>query len=239
MDDKLKSLIESLKFVLGKKAVVFDTGGIKPTNELGESWIGKVCWKRADEKQPIGKNGTPMFPIATIFVEDSEYTPKALKNVRLITIYMDFEFWNNLGAEDYKDFFVINVYNDFDQLVQCNYTSDEITPFPLVPKRVDDEFPLSDEIEYISEAYDDIISDYEEKGVWDYYEDIFGQNNSKHKIGGYPCHIQGPVGYDDGYEFVLQISSDEKAGMNIVEGGNFYFGYNPEKNDWSVRCDFY
>ena len=54
-------------------------------------------------------------------------------------------------------------------------------------------------------------------------------------LGGYPTSIQGGVGY----EFVLPISSDEKVGLNIVDGGNFYFGYNPIYKAWSVRYDFY
>lgn len=45
--------------------------------------------------------------------------------------------------------------------------------------------------------------------------------------------------YSDGYEFVMQISSDDNAEFNIIDSGNFYFAYNPDKNDWAVYCDFY
>lgn len=36
--------IEEIKNQLRKKAVIFKTGGIRPTSEIGESWIGKVGW---------------------------------------------------------------------------------------------------------------------------------------------------------------------------------------------------
>lgn len=232
MNTKLNEIKEQLR----KKAVIFETGGIRPTNQIGESWIGKVCWQNLWESQPVGKQGNPMIPIATIFVEDSEYIPRALKDIRMINIFMDEDFWNNIGSEDYIDYFKINTYESLEGLVPCNYTSNEITPFPLIPYFVDNEFPMFDDID--DDIYDIIIEMEELEGI-DYHTDLFEDNRCCHKIGGYPATIQGGVGYDDGYEFVLQIASDEKAGMNIIDGGNFYFGYNPSSKSWSIRCDFY
>jgi hypothetical protein len=34
--------ITQIKDVLFKQATIFETGGFRPTEELGESWIGKV-----------------------------------------------------------------------------------------------------------------------------------------------------------------------------------------------------
>lgn len=62
---------------------------------------------------------------------------------------------------------------------------------------------------------------------------------SLHKIGGHPSVIQGRIDFMEGYEFVMQITSDDKAEFNIVDSGNFYFAYNSEKNDWEICCDFY
>ena len=99
---------------------------------------------------------------------------------------------------------------------------------------------------FVIRCYEDLeedmmkfICDLENKENIDYYNDIMEGNYAMHKIGGYPASIQGGVGYDTGFEFVLQISSDSKANLNIVDSGNFYFGYNPNLKEWSVRCDFY
>lgn len=54
----------------------------------------------------------------------------------------------------------------------------------------------------------------------------------------YPAYIQ-PGGWEEDYQFVFQISSDEKAGLNIVDSGSFYFFYSKEKNLWDVQYDFY
>jgi hypothetical protein len=60
-----------------------------------------------------------------------------------------------------------------------------------------------------------------------------------HKIGGSPALCQPGHWFGADYPFVMQISSDEKAGFNIVDAGNFYFYYNADKGDWKVHCDFY
>jgi hypothetical protein len=38
---------------------------------------------------------------------------------------------------------------------------------------------------------------------------------------------------------VLQISSDDKAQLNIVDSGKFYFFFNKETEEWKLHCDFY
>ncbi|MBE6156125.1 MAG: hypothetical protein E7161_00045 [Firmicutes bacterium] len=232
----MNSSLESIKFQLRKKAIVFETGGIRPTNDIGESWIGKVCWQNPNEQQPIGKNGKPMIPLATIFVEESDYVPKALKNIKMISIFMDQDINISYGVENYVEWFAIKTYESLEQLVPCNYTCDQIKPFPLVPRYVNDEFPLIDDI-------DDILLDTIEKvqenlGI-EYDFDIFENNTVAHKLGGYPSSINGGLVYDKGDEFVLQIISDEKANIYIREDGIFYFGYNPISKEWSVICDYY
>ena len=231
----MNDLVEIIKQRLRKKAVTFQTGGIRPTYQMNESWIGKVCWKNPGEQQPLSKNGDPMIPLATIFVPESDYVPKALKDIKMINIFLDVE-WEDMIEGECKDLFVINTYENLDNLVSCNYLNKEyIDAFPLIPNYVDNEFPLWPDFN------DDIEELMESAGVdMDNYDDIiFEDNNVIHKLGGYPCFIQSPIINDNGYEFVLQIYSDEKAGFNIIDGGSFYFSYNPSNKDWSVQCDFY
>ena len=168
--------------------------------------------------------------------DNFDYIPESLKDIKLITIYMSNEIWNNLSSFDYKNWFTIRTHDSLNNLVSCNYTSQNIIPFPLVPELITNDFPLMEDIE---DDVLDLINELEEKENIDYYDDILEENHSRHKIGGYPSYIQGGVGYDPGYEFVLQITSDSKANFIIVDSGNFYFGYNPTTKDWSIRCDFY
>ena len=78
--------IEEIKEKLGKKAVIFQTGGIRPTKDLLESWIGCVCWKKATELLPADKNGKTMQPIATLFIKKvftpATDTPKPVTKIK-------------------------------------------------------------------------------------------------------------------------------------------------------------
>lgn len=233
----MDELIEIIKQKLRRKAVAFQTGGIRPTNKRGESWIGKVCWQKPGEDQPLSKNGEPMIPLATIFVPESDYVPKALKGIKMINIFIDIDWVDYFDRSKLSDLFVIRTYESLDGLVPCDYSNKEhITPFPLVSHYVDNEFPgwsnLSLEEYDIMESVGIDMDNYDEL-IYEYKDDIM------HKLGGYPDSIQGDVPFEEGYEFVLQIYSDPKAGFNIIDDGNFYFGYNPETKDWSIKCDYY
>ena len=228
--------IEEIKEKIKREAVIFETGGIRPTNELGESWIGRVCWQYPGETEPISELGNKMIPIATIFIEGLDYIPESLKNVKMLNIFMDEDIWNNIRTEDYSKWFKINTYDELEKIVPCNYTSDKLNGFPLVAKHVNNDYPQWEDVDW---DLCEVICELEKKEGINYYDDIYEENYSKHKIGGHPSSIQGGVGFDEGYEYVLQITSDSKVNFNIVDSGNFYFAYNPNLNKWSVRCDFY
>jgi hypothetical protein len=71
----------------------------------------------------------------------------------------------------------------------------------------------------------------------DYQEDIYPADYETHKLGGYPTYAQGAPDIPEGYEFVLQISFDENAGLTIGDLGNYFFFYNANEDDWRVYAD--
>lgn len=162
--------IDEIKRILQRKAVIFETGGFKPTNEIGESWIGAVKWKKTVDEIPKDIDGT-----------------------------------ENMKA------------------------------FPLEPQLVDNDFPMWDG--GMDPDIEAAIIELENKEDIDYYEDIHTEIYPMHKVGGYPAYIQ-PGRWDDDYEFIFQISSDDKAGLNIVDSGSFYFFYSKKLDKWDVQCDF-
>jgi len=116
--------------------------------------------------------------------------------------------------------------------------SADIRGFPLYPELKEDDFPSWESFDIPKELEEEIIR-LNNEGEIEYPEDISEQRYFEHKVGGYPSLIQ-PGGYNgDGYEFVLQIVSDSKAGLEIMDGGNFYFYYNPQQDKWEVYCDCY
>ena len=41
------------------------------------------------------------------------------------------------------------------------------------------------------------------------------------------------------FEFVFQISNDEKACFNVIDNGSLLFSRNPDNGEWALYYDFY
>ena len=46
------------------------------------------------------------------------------------------------------------------------------------------------------------------------------------------------MSFGEGFQFVFQISSDEKADFNVIDGGSLMFAKNPQSGAWSLYYDF-
>ena len=226
--------IEEIKNALRRKAVIFETGGFRPTNELGESWIGAVKWKKVEDTLPKDKDGNEMLPLATIFTENLVVLPKEIENVKLINVYISENVYDHLM--DLDGYFMVQVYDSLEGLEPCDWLNGQIKAFPLKAKEIVDDFPEWDG--GMDPKMEDEIIKHEDEEDIDYYEDIHTEVYSMHKVGGYPAYIQ-PGNWDKRYEFIFQISSDEKARFNIVDSGSFYFFYSKELDNWEMQCDFF
>lgn len=192
-----------------KQATVFETGGRKPTKELYESWIGQVGWQNEEDKDIFTKEN--FTPLAMIFLENLPYVPQNVSDIKLINVFIKEDIWEGTDG-DITKYFLIRTYKSLDNLEQCEYKSSSIKPFPLFPKLVEDDTSM---------------------------DDLEGKKYYNHKVGGFETFCQEQIPIEDGYEFVFQIVSDEKAELNIVDSGNFYFYYNKGKDKWKVEWDFY
>ena len=226
--------IEEIKNALRRKAVIFETGGFRPTNELGESWIGAVKWKKVEDTLPKDKDGNEMLPLATIFTENLGVLPKEIENVKLINVYISENVYDHLM--DLDGYFMVQVYDSLEGLEPCAWLNGQIKAFPLKAKEIVDDFPEWDG--GMDPKMEDEIIKHEDEEDIDYYEDIHTEVYSMHKVGGYPAYIQSG-NWDKRYEFIFQISSDEKARFNIVDSGSFYFFYSKELDNWEMQCDFF
>lgn len=224
--------ITQIKDALFKQATIFKTGGFRPTEELGESWIGKVLWGR------YGEIPSNYEPICTLFLNDLPYLPKELINYQLITVYLDFDVFNNLNNDNLVSFFRINCFTNLDEIQKINEQSTKIKPFPLKPLFIENDTPVWDSDDIDLKLQDEILHLEVEDGI-EYYDDIVENIYSMHKFGGYPSFTQSGISFGEDYPFVFQISSDNKAHFNIVDNGSFYYFFNQEKHDWIVYCDFY
>lgn len=228
--------VQEIKERLMKEATIFKTGGIRPTNELLESWIGKVSWKKENESIPKDVDGNEMNPLATLFLDGLVGIPQSLKEIYLVTVFISPNIYNHLM--DVDGYFCVRTYKKQDVLVPCKYMNEDIKAFPLVPKVIYNDMPVWDGGGIPIEIMDEILRLEEDENI-EYCEDIQEDSYPMHKVGGYPAYIQSGGWDEDKYEFVFQISSDEKAGLNIIDNGSFYFFHCKEEQKWQMQCDFY
>ncbi|MGE7948967.1 DUF1963 domain-containing protein [Lysinibacillus sp. NPDC093688] len=225
--------IDDIKAQLVRQATIFETGGIRPTHDLLESWIGYVGWSLPTEQCPQG-----FQPLATLFLKELPFVPAALKHMELLTLFINEEIFDHLIEDDLSRFFVIRAYTSLEGLVQQTWQHDRIRAFPLISKWIDNDYPTWDGGGIPSDVEDEILRLEHEEDV-EYFDDIVEEIFAVHKIGGYPSFCQSGRDYGEEFPFVLQIASDEKAYFNIVDNGNFYFFFNCELDEWRVYCDFY
>lgn len=222
---------------LRRKAVVFRSEAAERGADAPLSRLGCVTRQLPGESCPTDAEGNPLEPLATIFLRDLPHLPSSLKKLALITVFAPPNAWAS-GAEDARLGCVIRAYSTTENLEVCDYRATGLTPCILTPEPVSNDMPawqacggsdeLWEQIEALEAAHD-----------LDYWENICDTAHETHKIGGYPTYAQEAPQQPAGYSFVLQICSDDAAGLNIGDCGSYYFFYNPRRNDWRVHADCY
>lgn len=229
--------IDEIKKILAKKATGFKTGGFKPTNAINESWIGRVYLYVEGEEIPIDNNGNLMIPLFQLCLDGLPYIPPILADTKAITVFISEKLpmnltqnGNNWVLREYKKsdiFFIKDLKND----------NARIKPFPLSSYLIEEDYPVWDGGGIPDELADEIL-ELEDSGEIDDYFDIV-ENHYEHKVGGYPTFCQLGIDFGEGFEFAFQISSDEKAGLNIVDTGTIFLAKNAGTGEWVYYCDFY
>lgn len=113
----------------------------------------------------------------------------------------------------------------------------EIKSFLLKAVKISEDFPVWDGGGLTVDMEDEIV-EMEDAGEIEEYTDEF-PNVEGHKLGGYPSFNQSGIEFGEGFEFVLQIASDEKAGLNFIDNGTVFLAYNQKAGDWKFYCDFF
>ena len=230
---------------ISRPATTFTTGGFRPLHTLTEPWIGRVFAYAPNEGLPLDEDGLPMLPLAQFYLPDLPFVPDELAGTALLTAFVSRQLpkpREPMGAR-----WLIREYASLDDVEHRDVLHPEprFKAFPLRPRLVPGDCPLWDG-GGLDRASEDEILDLERSRVIDSYYDI-AEHTYDHKLGGYPSFCQSGIledgeyveGFGEGFEFVFQISSDEKAGIHIVDSGSLMFAKNEERGAWSMYYDFY
>ena len=230
--------LDELRQKLNREAVIFHSKEAQEEPAGTQSWLGRVTRQNPGEERPVDAEGTPLEPLATIFVRDLPYVPAPLKKLELITIYAPQEAWAADPEEEPRLGCVIRSYASVENLEPCDYESTELTPCIFTPEHVRNDIPKWPNCGGSGELWEEICEHEISRGKY-YQDDIYPTDYETHKLGGYPTYAQEAPELPAGYEFVLQISHDDNAGLDIGDCGNYFFYYNASENDWRVYADCY
>lgn len=229
--------IEQIQQKLQRSATKFTAGGFRPTNELTESWMGKVFLFREDEAIPLNNRGQPMMPLAQIYLKNLPFVPKELAGIELVSIFISSVLPKPF--DKMSENWLIREYTSIDNLIRKDVSPSEsfLKPFPLKPEFIQNDFPLWDGGGVPYDLEKEILS-LEKSGIIDSYYDIV-EHCYEHKIGGYPSFCQSGIDFGKGFKFVLQICSDPKLNLNVIDNGSLMFAKNSSTGEWVLYYDFH
>ncbi len=229
--------IEEIKRRLARPATKLVAGGFRPTHQDDESWLGKVFLFKPTEDIPRNEAGEQMLPYAQFHLPGLPYCPPALADTRVLTVFLSQRFpepFEPMGGN-----WLIREYGHDDVLVRkdLSVSHSHLKPFPLKTEWVAEDMPLWDGGGVPADLEDEVL-ELKRQGKLNSYYDLV-THCYEHKIGGYPSFCQAGVEPDEGFEFVLQISSDAKINLNVVHSGSLMFWKNSVTGAWALYYDFY
>lgn len=227
--------LDQLKKQIKRPCTELKAGGFRPTNEIEESWLGRVSLFLSEEELPIDKNGNQMAPLGQFYLPSMPFVPEALSNISVLTVFMSPELEGD--SDLMEGFWEIREYRSADVLVRKDFEAENtwLKPFPLKSGLVEADYPVWDGGGLTSGEEDAFLKLENNGDISDYYDvtsHIYG-----HKFGGYPSFCQSGVDLDP-YDFVFQISSDPKIHLNVIDGGSLMFWRHPETAEWKLYYDF-
>ncbi|MCO8170852.1 DUF1963 domain-containing protein [Pseudomonas sp. 21LCFQ02] len=228
--------IQDIKRQLAKPATRFEAGGFRPTDSLQESWLGKVFLFRPDEQIPTNAAGQPLIPYAQFYLPALPYVSPLLDGVSVMTVFISEPLPD--GEEPMGENWLIREYTADDELVRKDLSVDTfLKPFALKATLVEADYPLWDG-GGVPRALELEVLKLEDDGVIESYYDLI-DHTYDHKIGGYPSFCQSGIDPGDDYEFVFQISTDDKIQLNVIDNGSLMFWKHKTTGEWFLYYDFH
>jgi hypothetical protein len=229
---------EEIKVALARPAVEFTAGGFRPTYAASESWLGHVYLGRPGEMLPLDAQRRPMWPLLQLVLAGLPAMPNALAATQALTVFISQELPVDTKTVPNGQNWLLREYEHGEELtlLEMPCPTSRLKPFPLQAQEVVIDYPVWD-----GGGADHLVEDVmalKRAGLINSYYDLV-ENYHGHKLGGWPSFCQPGIEFSSGVEFVLQIASDVKAQLNIVDSGTIFLAKNAATREWEFYCDFY
>lgn len=229
---------EEIRAALARPAVEFATGGFRPTYAATESWLGRVYLGRPGETLPLDAQGRPMWPLLQLVLAGLPAVPTSLASTQALTVFVSQELPVDTKPAPNGQNWLLREYPRGEALapVEMPCPTSPLKSFPLQAGPSVTDYPVWD-----GGGADDFGEDVmalKRAGIIKSYYDLV-ENHHGHKLGGWPTFCQPGIEFSPGFKFVLQIASDAKAQLNIVDSGTIFLAKNAATGEWEFYCDFY
>ncbi|MFT4088123.1 MAG: DUF1963 domain-containing protein [Gordonia sp. (in: high G+C Gram-positive bacteria)] len=218
--------------ILARPHSALTAGGFRPTGADDESWIGRVFLFRADDDVPLSESGRPLIPLAQLHIPSLPARSDLLDGIEILTVFVSDPLPDPLAPMGPD--WVVREYRPGDELVGKDVpVRTPLKPFPVRVEPGAADHPLWDGGGMPDAVQRRIV---EHDLIDDYFAD--SSHRRGHKVGGWPSFCQAGEHPGDGFEFVFQIDSDEKVGLNVVDGGTLTFWKHRDDGRWALYYDF-
>ena len=229
---------DEIRKALARPAVEFTAGGFRPRHTATESWLGRVYLSRADEQLPTDQQGRSMWPLLQLVLADLPVVPPTLAHTQVLTVFVSQTLPVDTKPAPNGQNWLLREYQVGEPLIINELAAPDspLQPFPLQAGP-----PLTDYPVWDGGGADELVEDVmalQRAGVIRSYYDLV-TNHHGHKLGGWPTFCQPGIDFSPGFEFVLQIASDAKAHLNVVDSGTIFLAKNAATGEWEFYCDFY
>jgi Domain of unknown function (DUF1963) len=232
-----------------RPACIAELGGFRPPEDPLASRLGRVGVARPDEGWPT-TDGAPMLAVAQInLVELPCRGPDALSDVALITLFVGP--WQLPVDEPNGVNWELRAYPSLEGLTPLpepisaragdpkarKGENGTLRPFPIAWQEWLD-MPCRDCVPV------ELADDWDE---WSEARDLTRLTSDRTKVGGWPSCLQGDVRWSldehlvEDAEFVMQIATEEKAGLAWGDDGIAYIARRPGggRDDWYLAWQSY
>ncbi|MHC4864890.1 MAG: DUF1963 domain-containing protein [Planctomycetota bacterium] len=210
-------------------------GGFRPPEDPFASWFGRVRVARPDEAWP-DHEGEIMVPLCQINLSELPYVPEKLRNVALITVFIDAEDLPT-GAPNGRGW-ELRTYPSLEGLAETVEPDCEgaIKPFPVRWELIEEDYPCWEDVPR------QLCTKMLAEGTDEEYFDLF-ENVACSKVGGWPSLIQGGIMWGPknlvppDMDYVFQINSEPKGAWGWGDAGTGYFGRGSwfGKDEWGLE----
>ncbi|WP_027014943.1 DUF1963 domain-containing protein [Comamonas composti] len=227
-----------------RSTCVLEVGGFRPTGQACASHIGLEPLLAPGEAWPLDGAGQPMQFIAQLNLQQAPWLPEALQGLALLQFFCGEQFIESGCAPE-------------TWALRLRPSLDGLQPRPQPPFRDRPWVGRGFEARWLAPQDDHPSYDDENMrlppGMQEFPEEAHGLCLGRTKLGGYAKSLQHGISFfaftedadgvwqpsPDEPDYVLQIDSEEKAGLNWVDGGIVYLGRHPLTGRWSAHCQFY